>query len=107
MIEPFPESALNEEAARMLLEEYDEYFARAKMFTKVHAAKVEEGSGAAMATATTAKKKGNVLDAKDGNSLSESGKENGSASRKGKRHPPVAKTQTSSRKQRRWIRRRV
>ena len=41
MIEQFPESALNEEAARMLLEEYDEYFARAKMFTKVHAAKVE------------------------------------------------------------------
>ena len=84
MIEPFPESALNEEAARMLLEEYDEYFARAKMFTKVHAAKVEEGSGAATATATTAKKKGNVLDAKDGNSLSESGKENGSSGKEGK-----------------------
>ena len=30
----------------MLLEEYDEYFARAKMFTKIHAAKAEEGGGA-------------------------------------------------------------
>ena len=80
MIEPFPESALNEEAARMLLEEYDEYFARAKMFTKIHAAKAEEGGGAT----TSVKKKNTVLDTKDGNSLSESGKENGSSAKEGK-----------------------
>ena len=80
MIEPFPESALNEEAARMLLEEYDEYFARAKMFTKIHAAKAEEGGGATISM----KKKNTVLDTKDGNSLSESVKENGSSAKEGK-----------------------
>lgn len=37
LIEPFPESALNEEAAKLMLEEYDEYFRRAKMFTGIHA----------------------------------------------------------------------
>jgi len=37
LIEPFPESALNEEAAKLMLEDYDEYFSRAKMFTGVHA----------------------------------------------------------------------
>lgn len=37
LIEPFPESALNEEAAKLMLEDYDEYFRRAKMFTEIHA----------------------------------------------------------------------
>lgn len=37
LIEPFPESALNEEAAKLMLEDYDEYFRRAKMFTGIHA----------------------------------------------------------------------
>ena len=36
LIEPFPESALNEEAAKLMLEDYDEYFRRAKMFTGIH-----------------------------------------------------------------------
>ena len=72
LIEPFPESALNEEAARLLLEEYDEYFTRAKMFTSIHAKSsaptIEEGN-----RNDEGKKTGNenVLDAKDGNSLSE------------------------------------
>ena len=33
----FPESALNEEAAKLMLEDYDEYFRRARMFTMIHA----------------------------------------------------------------------
>eukprot|EP00759_Apiculatamorpha_spiralis_P054080 PhF_6_TR6812/c0_g1_i1/m.9804/K10583/UBE2S, E2EPF; ubiquitin-conjugating enzyme E2 S len=37
LVEPNPESALNEEAARLLLEQYDEYSARAKMMTSIHA----------------------------------------------------------------------
>ena len=37
LIEPFPESALNEEAAKLMLEDYEEYFRRAKMFTGIHA----------------------------------------------------------------------
>ena len=37
LIEPNPESALNEEAGRLLLEDYQEYHKRAKMCTQVHA----------------------------------------------------------------------
>lgn len=45
LIEPFPESALNEEAAKLLLEDYEEYFKRAKMFTAIHAKKDAEKRG--------------------------------------------------------------
>lgn len=34
---PNPESALNEEAGKLLLEDYEEYFSRAKLYTEVHA----------------------------------------------------------------------
>lgn len=34
---PNPESALNEEAGKLLLEHYDDYFQRAKMMTEIHA----------------------------------------------------------------------
>jgi ubiquitin-conjugating enzyme E2 S len=37
LIVPNPESALNEEAGKLLLEDYDEYFSRAKLYTEVHA----------------------------------------------------------------------
>ena len=37
LIEPNPESALNEEAGRLLLEDYNEYFKRARMHTSVYA----------------------------------------------------------------------
>ena len=37
LIEPNPESALNEEAGKLLLERYDDYCARAKLFTEIHA----------------------------------------------------------------------
>ncbi|OUM69647.1 hypothetical protein PIROE2DRAFT_57355 [Piromyces sp. E2] len=37
LIVPNPESALNEEAGKLLLEDYDEYARHARMFTKVHA----------------------------------------------------------------------
>lgn len=37
LIVPNPESALNAEAGKMLLEQYDDYFTRAKMFTEIHA----------------------------------------------------------------------
>lgn len=40
LIEPFPESALNEDAAKLMLENYDEYFSRAKMLTNIHAISV-------------------------------------------------------------------
>mmetsp|Transcript_496 Transcript_496/g.549 ORF Transcript_496/g.549 Transcript_496/m.549 type:complete len:214 (-) Transcript_496:759-1400(-) len=37
LIEPFPESALNEEAAKMLLEDYEGYAKHARMLTSIHA----------------------------------------------------------------------
>jgi ubiquitin-conjugating enzyme E2 S len=37
LAEPFPESALNEEAGRMFMEDYDQYCHHAKLYTSVHA----------------------------------------------------------------------
>ena len=41
LINPFPESALNEEAGKLFMEDYDEYAKKARMYTEVHA----RGSG--------------------------------------------------------------
>jgi ubiquitin-conjugating enzyme E2 S len=37
LIVPNAESALNEEAGKLLLEHYEDYFQRAKMMTEIHA----------------------------------------------------------------------
>ena len=37
LIVPNPESALNEEAGKLLLEQYEDYSMRAKMYTEIHA----------------------------------------------------------------------
>ena len=37
LIVPFPESALNEEAGKMFMEDYDEYFKYARLITELHA----------------------------------------------------------------------
>ena len=37
LIVPNPESALNEEAGKLLLEKYDDYSKRAQLFTDIHA----------------------------------------------------------------------
>lgn len=37
LIVPFPMSALNEDASKMFLDSYDEYFKRAKLLTSIHA----------------------------------------------------------------------
>lgn len=37
LIAPNPESALNEEAGRLLLEDYDSYYRHAKLLTSIHA----------------------------------------------------------------------
>ncbi|OHS98599.1 Ubiquitin-conjugating enzyme E2 S [Tritrichomonas foetus] len=60
LIEPNPESALNEEAGRLLLENYDDYNSRAKLMTQVHAMKAKPaaaGAPAKKASATQAKKR--------------------------------------------------
>eukprot|EP00320_Phaeocystis_rex_P009908 CAMPEP_0119069972 /NCGR_PEP_ID=MMETSP1178-20130426/33327_1 /TAXON_ID=33656 /ORGANISM="unid sp, Strain CCMP2000" /LENGTH=211 /DNA_ID=CAMNT_0007051779 /DNA_START=25 /DNA_END=660 /DNA_ORIENTATION=+ len=48
LINPFPESALNDEAGKLFMDEYDSYFRKAQMMTEVHAlvAKKGEASGA-------------------------------------------------------------
>lgn len=42
MIVPNPESSLNEEASRLLLENYEDYFKHAKLYTSIHAQKQSE-----------------------------------------------------------------
>jgi len=37
LIIPFPESALNEEAGKLFMEDYDSYFKYAKLLTDLHA----------------------------------------------------------------------
>jgi ubiquitin-conjugating enzyme E2 S len=37
LIVPFPESALNEEAGRLFMESYEEYFSQAKLLAGIHA----------------------------------------------------------------------
>jgi ubiquitin-conjugating enzyme E2 S len=37
LIDPNPESALNEEAGKLLLENYDEYFSKANFYTEIYA----------------------------------------------------------------------
>lgn len=39
LIEPYPESALNEQAGKMLLENYEEYARHARLYTGIHALK--------------------------------------------------------------------
>uniref|UniRef100_A0A2P2ID40 E2 ubiquitin-conjugating enzyme n=1 Tax=Hirondellea gigas TaxID=1518452 RepID=A0A2P2ID40_9CRUS len=45
LIHPNPESALNDEAGKLLLEAYDDYHARAKMMTEIHAMNTKSKSG--------------------------------------------------------------
>ena len=57
LIHPNPESALNEEAGRLLLESYDDYQARARLMTSIHAKPTaSETVDAAKAKATGATK---------------------------------------------------
>lgn len=42
LIEPFPESALNEQAGKMLLDNYEEYARHARLYTGIHAIKPKQ-----------------------------------------------------------------
>ncbi|KAJ4978523.1 hypothetical protein NE237_009303 [Protea cynaroides] len=55
LIEPFPESALNEQAGKLLLENYDEYARHARLYTGIHALKSKPKSKTgAISESTTA-----------------------------------------------------
>lgn len=66
LINPFPESALNEEAGKDFMEDYEEYCKKARMFTEVHArpSKKAEGSSAADAEGEPLEKKQKPVDSK-------------------------------------------
>jgi len=55
LIEPFPESALNEQAGKMLLENYEEYARHARLYTGIHALRPKNKSkSGAISESTTA-----------------------------------------------------
>ncbi|XP_040570028.1 ubiquitin-conjugating enzyme E2 S [Lepeophtheirus salmonis] len=60
LIVPNPESALNEEAGKLLLERYDDYCTRAKLYTEIHASGISSktgGGGDALSDKKTLSKK--------------------------------------------------
>lgn len=54
LIEPFPESALNEQAGKMLLENYEEYARHARLYTGIHAKPKSKFKTGAISESTTA-----------------------------------------------------
>jgi ubiquitin-conjugating enzyme E2 S len=66
LIVPNPESALNEEAGRLLLERYEDYARKAQLMTSIHAAAAEgeASSSSAAAAASSADAAGSSVAAK-------------------------------------------
>ncbi|TKY62799.1 Ubiquitin-conjugating enzyme E2 22 [Spatholobus suberectus] len=54
LIEPFPESALNEQAGKLLLENYEEYARHARLYTGIHAKPKPKFKSGAISESTTA-----------------------------------------------------
>jgi len=54
LIYPNAESALNEEAGKLLLEKYDDYFKHAKLMTSIHAKREKTAAAASSGAATSA-----------------------------------------------------
>jgi len=54
LINPFPESALNDEAGKLFMEDYATYFKKAQMMSQVHAGRASSSSSKPVdASATT------------------------------------------------------
>merc|ERR1719195_2574179 len=53
LIVPNPESALNEEAGKLLLERYDDYCTRAKLYTDIHAKAVQSKPSSTTTTSSS------------------------------------------------------
>ncbi|CAB4067245.1 UBE2S [Lepeophtheirus salmonis] len=60
LIVPNPESALNEEAGKLLLERYDDYCTRAKLYTEIHASGISSKTGDALSDKKTLSRKKKV-----------------------------------------------
>lgn len=54
LIEPFPESALNEQAGKLLLDDYEEYARHARIYTGIHAKPKAKFKSGAITESTTA-----------------------------------------------------
>ncbi|CAJ2671903.1 ubiquitin-conjugating enzyme E2 22 [Trifolium pratense] len=54
LIEPFPESALNEQAGKLLLEDYEQYARHARLYTGIHAKPKPKFKSGAITESTTA-----------------------------------------------------
>lgn len=65
MIVPFPESSLNDEAGKMFMESYDEYAARARIMTEVHALPSEGNSCKSLTADDCTNNKQNILKKKE------------------------------------------
>ncbi|PIA53280.1 hypothetical protein AQUCO_00900098v1 [Aquilegia coerulea] len=52
LIEPFPESALNEQAGKLLLENYEEYARHARLYTGIHAKPKQKSKTGAISEST-------------------------------------------------------
>lgn len=61
LIVPNAESALNEEAGKLLLERYDDYSSRAKMMTEIHAQPPRKGSKLGLETGSSLSEIGGSL----------------------------------------------
>lgn len=71
LIEPFPESALNEQAGKMLLENYDEYARHARLYTGIYALKPKpKFKTGAISESTTALNVGSNLNVDQKNMVS-------------------------------------
>lgn len=60
LIIPFPESALNEDASKLFLESYDDYFKRARLMTSIHAMRKCSAAGSSREIAIETKEKENA-----------------------------------------------
>ena len=54
LIVPFPESSLNDEAGKLFMESYDEYFRKAKLWTSIHATPIGRGPASVQSIASAA-----------------------------------------------------
>jgi len=88
LIEPNPESALNEEAGRMFMEDYEEYHKRAKLMCSIHGVKDTSSMGSYVAVGGGSDKEG-----------SSSGGQQGAAAGSGVDKAASAKTAAAAAKQ--------
>ncbi|XP_074601243.1 ubiquitin-conjugating enzyme E2 S [Brevipalpus obovatus] len=89
LIVPNPESALNEEAGKLLLEHYDDYCRRAKMMTEVHARAPREKKEEDQPTSSKAQETGS-------NNSNNSNTNTNSNSTSSEREPALKKQKTKS-----------